>query len=350
MHYLIFGAGAVGSFLGARLVLSGQQTTFLARPDTASSWKAKGLTLVGEHHEKTLLNPNVIDDLSQNLIESAPDIILLTVKTYDVEVAAEQIRISFPAPIPIVCFTNGVGCEALLSALLEDFPIIPATLTTAVQRTQDNIVRVERERGLGFASSHPILTTIIADFRQAGITVRRYHDANRMKWSKLMTNIVGNATSAILDWLPRQIFQHPYVYRVELEALRETVRVMRKMGIRPQNLPGVPVSVLSHAIFLPPRMTQTILGRIVSKGRGKKLPSFHFDIGRGRSEIHYLNGAVVRAGDQIGLPTPANRFLLDTMTAIVENAAARESFRNQPEEFLKSAIDAGFPGIRGYNP
>ena len=350
MHYLIFGSGAVGGFLGARLALSGQHTTLLARPRIAAAWKAKGLRLVSKSDEESLPNPNVIDDIRQTVAESPPDIILLTVKTYDVEVAAEQIQQAFSKPIPIVCFTNGVGSEALLSNRLEDFPVIPATLTTAVQLSQDDVIYIERERGLGFAGSHPKVASIIADFKKAGMIVRRYHDAERMKWSKLLTNIVSNATSAILGWPPRRIFQHQAIYRVEVEALRETVRVMRKVGIKPQNLPGVPVSLLSSAIFLPTWMTQAILGRIVSRGRGEKLPSFHYDIGRGRSEITYLNGAVVKTGERIGLPTPTNRFLLDTMINIVENAAEHESLRYHPEEFLRRAINAGIPGIRGYNP
>jgi 2-dehydropantoate 2-reductase len=350
MHYLIFGAGAVGSYLGARLALSGIQTTFLVRPGIAAVWKEKGLRIIGKYDDEVVSNPNVIENLRKTFPDSPPDIILLTVKTFDVASAAQEIRQTFPSSIPIVCFTNGVGSEAVLETLLARDPIIPATLTTAVQRSKDGIVLIERERGVGFASSLPLVGSIIADFKNAGMTVSQYQDAGRMKWSKLLTNIVSNASSAIIDWTPHQIFQHQDLYRVEVEALREAVRVMRSMGLRPVNLPGVPVSLLSTGIFLPHWVTRTMLGRIVSRGRGEKLPSFHYDIGRGRSEIEVLNGAVVRAGERIGIPTPTNRFLLDTMIAIVENPLEQEPLRNLPQEFLRRAIIAGVPGIQGYNP
>jgi 2-dehydropantoate 2-reductase len=350
MHYLIFGAGAVGGYLGAQIALSGQQTIFLTRPRIAEAWKENGLRVSGKNRDDCLPNPNVVDNLSQVLPDPTPEVILLTVKTYDVEMAAEQIRQVFTAPIPIVCFANGVGSEARLSTLLENHPIIPATLTTAVQISRDGVIMVERERGVGFASPLPITASIVGDFEAAGMTVRRYPDPGRMKWSKLLTNIVGNATSAILDWSPHQIFQHPDLYRIEVEALRETVRVMRRAGYRPQNLPGVPVSLLGAGIFLPTWATRGILDRVVSKGRGEKLPSFHYDIGRGRSEIYYLNGAVVKEGSRTGVPTPVNHFLLDTMISIVENAAEHKALRHQPQEVLKRAMKAGVPGIRGYNP
>ena len=350
MHYLIFGAGAVGSYLGARLALSGIQTTFVVRPGIAAVWKEKGLRITGKRDDEVVPNPNVIENLQQTFPGSPPDLILLTVKTFDVASAAHEIRQTFPSPIPIVCFTNGVGSEALLETLLVRDPIIPATLTTAIQRSNISSFLIERERGLGFASPLPIVRSIISDFKNAGMTVSEYHDAGRMKWSKLLTNIVSNASSAILGWAPHQIFRHQNLYRVEVEALREAVRVMQSMGLRPQNLPGVPVSLLSTGIFFPHWMTRSLLGRIVSRGRGEKLPSFHYDIGRGRSEIEFLNGAVVRAGETMGIPTPTNRFLLDTMRAIVENPLEQGPLRNHPQEFLKRAIIAGVPGIQGYNP
>lgn len=350
MHYLIFGAGAVGSFIGGRLSLSGKKTTFLARSRIATTFQRSGLRIVDKNQDDLLPHPIVVDNAQQAFSSSPPEVILLTTKTYDVKTAATQILDYAPNPLPILCFTNGVGSEALLSEMLLDFPIIPVTLTTAVQLSQDGIVHIERERGMGIAGAHPLIDALVAEFTQSGITVRRYQDAIGMKWSKLLTNIVSNASSAILGWSPAQIFQHPKLHRIEIEALRETVRLMRRLNIKPQNLPGVPIVLLSAGIFLPPILTQRILGRIVSRGRGEKLPSFHYDIGRGRSEIHHLNGAVVKEGRRVGLPTPANRFLTDTMLTIVKDADQHKYLRNHPGEFLNRASKAGIPGIQGYNP
>jgi len=341
MHYLIFGAGAIGCYLGGRLALNGQDVTFLARPKIASSLKENGLQILTEDHRALFSNPHVVDSAEQALKDPAPDILLLTVKTYDVATAAAQIREHSSVPIPLVCFTNGVGSEALLSENLNDHPIIPATLTTAVQRIQDGIIQIERERGVAFAGSYSLLPSIMSDFSQSGMCVHRYLSANRMKWSKLLTNMVSNATSAILGWSPQRIFQHRGLFRIEVQALKETVGVMRKLGIKPQNLPGVKLALITPGLFLPQVMLQPLLGQIVSRGRGEKLPSFHYDIGRGRSEVDYINGAVVRKGKRVGYPTPTNRFLLETMRLIVNNASEQEPFRDHPEEFLARASKAG---------
>jgi len=350
MHYLIYGTGAVGGYLGGVLSLSGIQITFLARPRVATAIQAHGLKIQGSSFQRNIPEPRVFVSAEQALNQPPPDIILLTVKAYDVEAVAEEIQQFAPAPIPIVCFTNGVGSEKSLSKVLPQHSILPATTTTAVQMIRNGIIQVERERGVGLAGTHPSLPSIAQDMNQADLLVRRYRSPERMKWSKLLTNIVSNATSAILGWPPKRVFNHPDLYRLEVEALRETVQVMRRMDIKPQNLPKVPVSLLSFGIFFPPWMTQGVLGRVVTKGRGSKQPSFHYDIGRGCSEVRWLNGAVVEVGRQLGFPTPANCVLTETMLRLVADSKEHGRFRNRPEELLHLAIKSGVHGIQGYNP
>ena len=119
-----------------------------------------------------------------------------------------------------------------------------------------------------------------------------------MKWSKMLTNLVGNATSAILDLTPAQIFNHPDLFNIEIQQLRETLAVMRAQGLQPINLPGVPVKLLALAAErMPGWIARPLLQRAVGRGRGSKMPSFHIDLhsGRGKSEVDYLNGAVVKS-------------------------------------------------------
>src|SRR5579884_1995835 len=73
-----------------------------------------------------------------------------------------------------------------------------------------------------------------------------------MKWSKLLLNLVTNASVAILDLPPARVVAHPGLFRLERDAFREAVRVMRAFGLRAVSLPGYPVPALvslmaSHA-------------------------------------------------------------------------------------------------------
>lgn len=345
MHYLIYGTGAVGGLIGGQLALSGQRVTFLARPRVAEVMRTNGLIIQSQDKSRRLEQPVVVTDLQAAFAKPSPDVIVLTVKAYDCQAAAQDIQNAGGAQVPVVSMLNGVGNEETLAAVLGDNRILAGTLTTAVQHLEPGLIRIERERGIGLAQDRPIAAAIEEEMQQAGFKVRRFQNRRRMKWSKLMTNIVSNATSAILGWSPDQIFAHPGLARLEIEALRETIRVMRGMGIPPQNLPGVPVALLGRAIFLPATVIHPILRQVVAKGRGDKLPSFHYDIGKGRSEVKWLNGAVVRAGSQFDIPTPANHLLTQTLLDIVKEREKAGAYFNKPKALLIPAKRAGVPGI-----
>ncbi|MEW6568816.1 MAG: 2-dehydropantoate 2-reductase [Chloroflexota bacterium] len=350
MRYLVFGSGAVGGLMGARLALLGRPVVFLARPHTADILRQHGLRLDGEGPAAVLTNPVVIEDLHRlGQTGVQPDVVLLCVKAYDCAEAADLIAASMPGDVPVVCLLNGIGNEQVLASRLGSGRVIAAALTTAVSLPQPGIVRVERSRGLDLARGNPALPQLIADLTAAGFRTRLHEDAARLKWSKLMTNIVANATSAITGWMPGTVFAHPGLYRLEVEALREVVRVLRAMGQVPEDLVGVPVRWLSRALTLPPHWVQPLLAKSVAGGRGEKLPSFHRDIGRGRSEVGWLNGAVVEHGQNLGVPTPANSVLTDILLGLVQGRLNPIEYCGQPDRLLDAAVAAGVPGIRGYN-
>jgi 2-dehydropantoate 2-reductase len=304
-----------------------------------------GLNVIGDGPQGWLKNPAIVTSLDQGFNQHPPDVILLAVKAYDCQEAAETIRSVTTDSIPVVCLLNGVSNEATLASALGSDRVIPATLTTAVQMIEPGELRVERERGLGLGAGHQLVAQLRDEIVEAGTRTIIYRNSKRMKWSKTLANIAANASSAIVGWPPWPVLGHSELCQLEIEALRETVRVMREMELRPQNLPSVPVSLLGWAIFLPVPIIQPFLQRIVSFGRGNKLPSLHYDIGRGRSEIYWLNGAIVREGARLGVPTPANTVLTETMRSLVDGREDPAQFRDRPDELLMRARQTGVPGL-----
>jgi 2-dehydropantoate 2-reductase len=335
LRYLVFGSGAVGSYLGVQLALSDQAVSFLTRQHNLNSLLERGFTLTGDGPQKHLPHPSVYADFPQALAKEKPDVILLTVKAYDVAGAAQMMGKLLDGSQAVVSFLNGINNEATLAGELGEGVVIPATLTTAVQMPEPGVIRAERVRGIGLAGSHRALPRFLSELKAADFLVHRYPNAERMKWSKLLTNIVSNATSAILGWSPKQVFDNPITAKLEISALREAVLVMRKLGFKPHNLPGVQVGLLGRAIFLPTTLTRIILGQIVSKGRGEKKPSFHYDIGRGRSEIEWLNGAVVKHGAMLGVATPVSQVLTEILLELVHRQRPHDAYLNQPEKLLQ---------------
>jgi 2-dehydropantoate 2-reductase len=66
------------------------------------------------------------------------------------------------------------------------------------------------------------------------------------------------------------------------------------------------------------------------------MPSFHIDLysGRGKSEVEYLHGAVVREGKKRNVPTPVNELLTTTLLALTNNEIPLGEYAGQPEKLL----------------
>jgi 2-dehydropantoate 2-reductase len=349
LRYLVFGTGAVGGYVGGRLALSGQEVVFLSRPSVAEALLRDGLHITGDDPGGIVTQPQVIKSMRRAFSPIPPEIVLLCVKAYDCQLAADELRDFAHLPFAVVCLLNGIGNEETLAERLAEERVIPASLTTAVRMLLPGLVQVDRRRGLALAGCHPRIPYLVEEFHRAGIQTVHYRDPKRMKWSKILTNIVANPTAAIVGWPPSRVFRDRGLYRLEIEALREVVRLMRHMGMWPQNLPRVPLALLARAIFLPPFLVQPLLHRAVASGRGQKPPSFLTDIERGRSEIQWLSGAVARQAMQMGLPASANHLLYEVFSALVTGRMDPQAFRGHPERLLALAEEAGVPGIRGYN-
>ena len=68
------------------------------------------------------------------------------------------------------------------------------------------------------------------------------------------------------------------------------------------------------------------------------MPSFYIDMmaGQKRSEVEFLNGAVVRFGLRTGVPTPINRFLAETLSGMVSGEIQKDTFQQNSTAFLSA--------------
>lgn len=348
MNFLVYGAGAVGSYLGGCLALAGHGVVYLARQRTVAALQDDGLHIERSDRTLHLEHAQAASELVRALEHGSPNLILLTVKAYDCRSAGEELAAA-ETQAPVVSFLNGVGNQRQLVELLGQDRVLAATLTTAVQRSAPNRVNVERVRGVGVAADHPASDSLSHSLRQAGLDVSTYPRADALKWSKLLTNLLANATSAVTGLSAGEIYAHPGLYQLERRALLEAVSAMHAEGIPVYNLPGAPSAWLARLIRLPAWLTRPLLQRAVAGGRGDKRPSMFYDVASGRTEVAWLNGAVVDACDRHGLPAPANRLLTQAVHTLAKHPEDVDERRLSPHALLANAAEIGVPGLRGYN-
>src|SRR5512137_2626592 len=325
---LIFGAGAIGTYVGGSLVLAGHRVVFVEQPPVAAELRERGLRLnvsIDKHRrasEPFVILPDSFGCASSlgEAIQGEPfDVAIFAMKSFDTAAALEQVK-PFADQMPtLLSLQNGVDNEPAIAAVLGPERVIAGTVTCSIARRAAGDIVLEKARGIGIAAGLPLSKRLAEAFNEAGLNARLYPRAAEMKWSKLLANLPGTATAAIVDMTPGEVFAHPGLYDLEIRIGHEALAVMAAQAIHPVNLPEMPVRALAMALHLPSFLARPVLQKVVGGGRGGKMPSFHIDLhaGRRKSEIEWLQGAVVRYGEKFGVPTPVSRVLTKTLLAMV---------------------------------
>jgi 2-dehydropantoate 2-reductase len=338
MHILCIGMGAVGGYIGGNLIRAGQKVTFLLRSNTKYPLDEYKLE-IRERGEIFTTRPECVNvPVDQVLSSRSFDAVILALKTYDIdEILTSFSRIKQPFP-PVISFQNGVETEERLAEVIGRENVIPATLTSAISKSGFGQVTVEKKRGIGLANGHEFTRVLLPIFNEAGLNAKIYTNAKQMKWSKMLTNLLCNASSAILSMTPTEVMAHPALYQLEVRQIREALRVMRASGLTVIDLPGVPVKAFSTVFrAFPWQISRFIARKAIASGRGEKMPSLYIDLHRDRkqSEVLALDGAVARYGYKMGINTPVCTLLNNTLLSLVENPAQIGRYDHAPQELLK---------------
>ena len=382
---LIVGAGAIGCFVGGKLAAAGHDVTLVGRARTTAAVQARGLELrAADGAAQTIRSVGAVASV-RDAFPAPYHLAVLTVKSYDTATALDELASVWPganagvrapadcarrdrsgarAPAPdgqtgstpppaILSLQNGVGNEEAVAARLNPQRVIAGTITAPVETPQPAVVQVTKpDFAIGLAeyrgeseeersdSRSSLLASLSAQFAAAGIPTRLYEDAVGMKWSKLLMNMIGNATSAILAEPPDVTFADPRIANLEIDALREALAVMAAANIRPLNIEKYPLGALAPVLRFGPRaLLRLALHRIVARARGGKMPSLFLDLEAGKrgSEIGWYNGAIVRKGEEVGIETPVNRLLTQMVQQAVDEPRSRAAWRGNFDRLATTA-------------
>jgi len=305
MNVYIVGKGAVGTYFGDLLSRAGVKVEYA---------------------------PRALSDVRS----FDADVALITTKAYDTDSAIETLRKAVPYPQKCVFVTpqNGVGNEEKLAAAFGADNVVAAALTTPVDRDRDGHAVALKEGGLALSPmGSNAYNWLVATFTAAGMNVKVVDDWRALKWSKLALNVVANASCAILNVLPNRLVHFDKVFTMEIRMVREVRAVMAAMNVAPIDLPRYPVRALFAIVQLPSTVARGLLARSIAGARGTKPPSLLIDLrsAKPQTEAEVLNGAVVAAGRERGVPTPVNAVYARVLNDIAHTPPLWAKYREHPE-------------------
>ena len=295
MKIAVMGAGAVGCYYGGMLARAGHAVVLVARPVHVEAIRQNGLLLDTQTFQERV---QLQADTEARAVQGA-QCVLFCVKSTDTESAGRAMAPYLGTDTVVLSLQNGVDNAERLQAVLQR-PVLPAVVYVAAGMAGPGHVRHHGRGELVIAPS-PASGDIARSFAAAGIPVEISDNVAGALWAKLVLNCVYNPLSAITQLPYGEIVNSPglEVPRMMDDIVHECMAVARACGVQLPEGTAEAVLPLAHSM-------------------ATQVSSTAQDLARGhRSEIDHLNGYVVRRGEALGIPTPANR-MLHTLVRLLE--------------------------------
>jgi 2-dehydropantoate 2-reductase len=225
--YAIVGTGALGGFYGAKLQQAGLDVHFLVNSDYQQV-KTSGLTIQSKDGDFRLPSVQAYHHSSQM---PGCDVVVICLKTtHNYLLPAILPDLLKPSSIVIV-LQNGLGTEAEIAAILDpQVPILGGLCFICCNKVAPGQIHHldygEIKLG-GYADNYravavtPLMESIAADFRRAGIPILLCADLLLARWQKLVWNIPYNGLSVVLDATTDRLMAHPATHALVTQLMGE---------------------------------------------------------------------------------------------------------------------------------
>ncbi|MEE9347981.1 MAG: 2-dehydropantoate 2-reductase [Robiginitomaculum sp.] len=313
----IFGAGAIGGYVGGRLTDSGVDVTMVGREALASEIAAYGMTI--SHYDLPILTVPAgrIDYAADPSALSHCDIIFVTVKsTASAQAAAILAPIAKPDAI-IISLQNGIGNPQIIRAAMPRHIVHGAMIPNNVVRGPKGHFHMGTEGDI-IMQDAPHMDRLAQIMNGAGLSARLSADMTGVAWGKLLLNL-NNAINTLSDLTLREEMSGRAYRKVLALSIDETLSVLKAANITPAQIGKAAPDKLSKLLRLPNFLYQPIMNRIL-KIDAKARSSMWEDLQRGRpTEIDFINGAVVKLGKSLRHPVPINSQITTLIHEAFEN-------------------------------
>ena len=286
MRVAVMGAGAVGCYYGAMLARAGHAVVLIGRPSHVEAVRARGLRLQTQAFDEQV---QLEASTEANAVQGA-DLVLFCVKSTDSEAAAAQIAPHLAPDALVLTLQNGVDNDERVRAVLPSHEVAAAVVYVATEMAGPGHVKHHGRGELVIAPARRSVE-VAGQLIAAGVPTQISDNVRGALWAKLILNCAYNALSAITQLPYGLLAQGAGVTEVLRDVVAECLAVAKAEGIA---VPGDTAAAV----------------RAIAQTMPSQYSSTAQDLARGKlSEIDHLNGLVVRRGEALGVPTPANRVL-----------------------------------------
>ena len=299
MKISIIGSGAMGSLFGGKLSAAGNEVVLFdinqTHVDAVNSDGLKIETL--STGETSVYKPSATTDKSAT---ADSDIFIIFVKSTVTDIVASDFSKLAGSDSIVVTMQNGLGNEDLLKKHFS-----PSCTAAGVTSQGATFAGPGHVRHAGNGPTHLCMSDknndklkpFISELEKAGFEADIETNIESLVWSKLIINVGINALTALTGLKNGMLLDYDGTKDIMKKLVDEAVKVSNSLGI--------------SLTYTNPFETVCAVAEKTGLNRSSMLQDFD----RGSiTEIDFINGAIVRESEKIGVDAPVNR----TITSLVK--------------------------------
>jgi len=302
MKIAVIGAGAMGGVVGGLLQRGGNEVALLdVSREAIDAINAGGLRVDDRAGNSEIVNIRATDNPAEI---GVVDLAIVFVKCYHTEAAVRGAAPTIGDQTIVLSLQNGWGNGPRIAAVVgEERLLLGVCYHSATALGPGRVLHAGKGPTFigeprGGVSERVRLAAEI--FNRAGIEVNATENVLQEIWAKLALNVVTLPTSAAARLYAPQLLQTEEMKNLMRELLREVVAVARA-----QHIPMEFAERWEAITGLLARLAPTTKGSMIQ------------DVERARrTEIDVINGAIVEAGQRLGIPTPYNNAMVWMIKAV----------------------------------
>ncbi|MEM9458892.1 MAG: 2-dehydropantoate 2-reductase [Myxococcota bacterium] len=315
----VFGAGAIGGYLGVRLSAAGAVVTLVGRRSLVELRPQLRAVALDGTELRPASSLRVSDDPGAL---ASVDLALVTVKSRATAEAAEILAHHLEPEVTVVSFQNGLSNASTLRRALGP-RVVAGMVSFNVSREDGGACLRQATRGpvvsgSGHGEHADRMRSLAATFEAGGLPLNRHERIDDVLAGKLLLNL-NNGVCAATGLAITDSLRSRDTRWCLAQCMLEGLATLRRAGYRPTSVLGLPPGLIARTLLLPDAILLRIARRMVSAEPGARLSTLQ-DLDAGKpTEIDQLNGAIATLARTHGMSAPANA----TITKIVHELEGR---------------------------
>ncbi|MBU1727017.1 MAG: 2-dehydropantoate 2-reductase [Candidatus Omnitrophica bacterium] len=300
MKIVIVGPGAIGCLFASLLSKSKADLWLLDKtPERAEKISVQGIKMEGFSGNWLSKVKITVNPLEIGVV----DLIILCVKSYNTKEAMDNAKPLVGDNTQVMTLQNGAGnLEAIAEIVGSDKVIGAVTNMGATLVGVGHIRHAGRgETVIGkLDGKMPVqMREIRETFNKAGIEIKFSRDIKGVMWSKLIINAGINALTAVTRLKNGRLIEFEGGKRILRAAVTEALKVAKRKRIK--LIYDDPLAKVESVCEATATNVSSMLQDVLKKKR---------------TEIDFINGVIVRFGQELSIPVPVNTLLADLVKTI----------------------------------